>query len=329
MSYEQLRGRVAPELREAVNTLRDGLGRLSEKDQSFAKSLLESWDTRGLSDKQAYWVGELAKRAQVAAAPKVVIDLTRIHGLFNSAYSAGLQHPKLLVRTPNGDIRLTVNQGGQNVGQISVTSRGSFEDRDYWGRIDKAGVFHPHHKTAEHRVKNITEALQLFAKDPRAAAEAYGKATGACCFCGRHLTDERSVTAGYGPVCAEKWGLAWGEVGETGTITEAEAVAKLDAQRPILGVPDNEFFAPKAQQDAQPVDLRIALRDKLIPIHPEFGTWVDARIAEGWSLDQITDRLEQLFKVAEGRRQIGLDEPEDPPDSRDRWYEDGGDEIPF
>lgn len=45
-------------------------------------------------------------------------------------------------------------------------------------------------------------------------AEAAGHATGRCCFCGRDLTDERSAEhkggAGYGPVCAAKYGLPWG-----------------------------------------------------------------------------------------------------------------------
>lgn len=43
------------------------------------------------------------------------------------------------------------------------------------------------------------------------AAE-YGQRTGRCMFCRRKLTDGRSVTMGYGPVCAEKNHLPWGEV---------------------------------------------------------------------------------------------------------------------
>jgi hypothetical protein len=35
-----------------------------------------------------------------------------------------------------------------------------------------------------------------------------------CCFCGLELTDAPSLAAGYGPICADKWGLPWGDVPE-------------------------------------------------------------------------------------------------------------------
>jgi hypothetical protein len=33
----------------------------------------------------------------------------------------------------------------------------------------------------------------------------YGKLYGVCCVCGRVLTDENSIQAGIGPVCANKF----------------------------------------------------------------------------------------------------------------------------
>lgn len=44
-------------------------------------------------------------------------------------------------------------------------------------------------------------------------AAAYGKSTEHCVFCGRGLSDDRtgcSLEVGYGPVCADKYGLPWG-----------------------------------------------------------------------------------------------------------------------
>lgn len=43
-------------------------------------------------------------------------------------------------------------------------------------------------------------------------AAAFGHATGKCVFCRHELTDERSVTVGYGPTCAENNGLPWGDL---------------------------------------------------------------------------------------------------------------------
>ena len=47
---------------------------------------------------------------------------------------------------------------------------------------------------------------------PITAAEAaqFGHETNNCIFCSRELTDERSISTGYGAVCASKNGLEWG-----------------------------------------------------------------------------------------------------------------------
>lgn len=45
-------------------------------------------------------------------------------------------------------------------------------------------------------------------------AAQFGQLTGTCVFCSRMLTDERSIFVGYGPTCAEKNSLPWGEVPE-------------------------------------------------------------------------------------------------------------------
>lgn len=45
-----------------------------------------------------------------------------------------------------------------------------------------------------------------------AYAAAYGHQYDHCCACGRDLEDDRSTQAGYGPVCAKKYGWPWGMV---------------------------------------------------------------------------------------------------------------------
>ena len=41
-------------------------------------------------------------------------------------------------------------------------------------------------------------------------AKEYGRRTGKCMYCRRKLTDDRSVSVGYGPICAERNHLPWG-----------------------------------------------------------------------------------------------------------------------
>lgn len=55
---------------------------------------------------------------------------------------------------------------------------------------------------------SLTEEHRISAED----AARFGQVTGTCVFCGRKLTDERSIDVGYGPKCAAKNGLPWGEV---------------------------------------------------------------------------------------------------------------------
>ena len=45
---------------------------------------------------------------------------------------------------------------------------------------------------------------------PESGSLGYPTASGRCCFCHQSLDDERSTARGYGPVCAEHFGLPWG-----------------------------------------------------------------------------------------------------------------------
>lgn len=53
--------------------------------------------------------------------------------------------------------------------------------------------------------------IKRMEKDPVQFCKAHGLKTGKCCFCRRKLTDPRSVKAGMGQVCAERYGLPWGD----------------------------------------------------------------------------------------------------------------------
>lgn len=54
--------------------------------------------------------------------------------------------------------------------------------------------------------RQLTPAMVLTAED----AKAFGDQHHACVFCLQALTDQRSIDAGYGPVCAGHRGLPWG-----------------------------------------------------------------------------------------------------------------------
>jgi hypothetical protein len=78
----------------------------------------------------------------------------------------------------------------------------------YFGRVTEAGAFVAGRDC--HDADALGERLDRFAADPAGEARTYGRLHGRCCFCNRALQDERSTAVGYGPDCADNYGLDWG-----------------------------------------------------------------------------------------------------------------------
>lgn len=239
MSWQQLKDDAA--------YLDANITALDAKGQEFARSLLDQFHSRGLSAKQEYWVGELATRARKAVDAKtrvveeVKIDLSPIVVLFRKA-STNLKKPYVLVDDlAEGHLRLKLaGPGSKYAGQVYVYSDGAYEDRLWLGRVDPERCVYVPSRDAEHwkLVDNTQRALVAFAADPVGAATRYGRTVGACCFCSRQLNDPRSITVGYGPICAEHFGLPWGEVVEVQDFAEvvADGYDRLGAGQRVIGV---------------------------------------------------------------------------------------------
>jgi hypothetical protein len=185
---------------------------------NFARSLVEQYNARGtLSFKQqdAAWAmieKVEAKRAswndapRQGVAPQVSLDMSGISHLFETA-ARNLKHPAITFTLDGIDVRLSV--AGPNAklpGSINVTSPGSFEERVWYGRIVR-GTWTP----GRDAPAGLADVLVKFSGDPAASARTHGVTTGNCCFCRRDLTDGRSVSVGYGPICADHYGLPWGD----------------------------------------------------------------------------------------------------------------------
>lgn len=68
-------------------------------------------------------------------------------------------------------------------------------------------------------------------------AKRFGDVTGQCVMCGRRLTDERSISVGYGPVCAEQQGWPWGEATDDTAAAEAVLTTECDGCEESDGEP--------------------------------------------------------------------------------------------
>lgn len=193
---------------DRIQTLRTSAASLNGRDAEFAYSLLSQFDRKGsLSDKQWPWVDTLIQRA----APKPVaevetINLSKLMRLFDTA-SEGLKRPQVAFQCSAGEFKVTkAANHSRNPGHLYVKD----VIGNYLGKVDPNGGLHMA-SSARDSHGDVFQALEAFAENPAEQAAAYGKATGNCCFCSRQLSDARSVEVGYGPICADKWGLPWGE----------------------------------------------------------------------------------------------------------------------
>src|SRR3954467_11530262 len=194
-----------------VSELSAAVAKLPEGKQDFALSLVAAWNGRGLSEKQAFWAHKLIDMANTPAAPLAVVgDVLPIVTMIRGA-GRSLKRPALLIATDGPDtLRITIaGEASREPGTLNVTTTTKGDDGRYgWiGRILLNGEFRPASSLTPNAVQNVTRALVRFAADPAGEAAAYGKKTGACCFCSRTLTDGVSVAMGYGPICADKWNL--------------------------------------------------------------------------------------------------------------------------
>lgn len=172
----------------------------------FAVSMREALERWGsLTDKQIAachrCIGKL-NAAKVAAAERVetakTIDMSKIEAAFARA-GASLKFPKLRVA---GFSIYPAGAASKNAGSLYVRGLAADKSEDvYLGKIAGGKFIRSRDCSAEQEAKILEVAA-----DPQAAAVAYGKLTGSCACCGRHLENAESVARGIGPICAEKFG---------------------------------------------------------------------------------------------------------------------------
>lgn len=196
----------------------------STKEQSaFAKDLAnKAVDGKTLTDKQVAWLHVLASWAvepessyrerQGPSSEK----LPRVAELFRSAVDAGKRFARIELRLPDGvnssnGGRLVLKHNGK--GRVNITDGKPYGENVYYGAIDIAtGSFFPRTEATD----SVRTMLSIMEQDPASVAAQYGLKTGRCCFCGLELTNQASLLVGYGPICAEKFGLPWGQKPEFG-----------------------------------------------------------------------------------------------------------------
>lgn len=216
---------------DELSTLESLIDQLDDSSQNFARDLVTKGRKWGLSERQMYWVNKLIARARgeekAPEAKKLEGDLKPMMVMLQFA-KQHLKFPKVRLLTPKArgwleegerptrewmkahTLRLGIaGPKSKYAGQVNVTDDYPYGSNVWYGRIDKDGNWTQPRRELQ-MMDEVAEALNEFAKDPQQAASAYGRLMGHCCFCNRTLTDDRSIEVGYGPNCAEYYGLPWG-----------------------------------------------------------------------------------------------------------------------
>jgi hypothetical protein len=116
---------------------------------------------------------------------------------------------------PDGKkIKFTASYGGKWHGSIWVHDGGPFASRRTYLRIGANCELEWRPNVPQDIRAKINQILEA----PREQMILNGKEYSNCCFCGKELTTQESLFAGYGPICADNWNLPWGETAE-GQIT--------------------------------------------------------------------------------------------------------------
>lgn len=195
------------------------LAELEGRDLSFITDLLYGkygYTKRGkLSDKQMYWVGVLYKKAlgiEEKPESETVGDLHGLVDLFTEALGK-LKFPKIKLEVKGYPLRLSLaGPKSKYHGSVIITDGGPYGDNKWYGAVSPSGTWTPSKSVTPELRSIIARTLTAFSNDPKHAAMTYGHMSSNCCFCNKQLDTKESVAAGYGPVCADKWGLPWGDI---------------------------------------------------------------------------------------------------------------------
>lgn len=187
--------------------------KLTEWERGFIKDVAvrqEKPSFEGFTDKQSMYVTRILQKLSgefKEPEPVVVVGLNKIVDMMHFAM-VSMKFPKVRFTLDGVTIQLSVaGRSSKNFGAINVTDGRPFGQNQFYGCILTNGIWSPSPTTP----KKVVDFISELAQDPQAGASKYGKLTQHCCFCQSGLTDPKSLAVGYGPVCAKRYGMVWGD----------------------------------------------------------------------------------------------------------------------
>ena len=168
----------------------------TEKQTSFIVSLLEQRQTT--PEVKAHVEGQVASDTMTKAEAS-----KRIEWLLAQPK---VEKPKpVYVDAPEG-----MHKVEGKIFKVYKTRNGYIVAAELVGMMTDEGEVWGFQYRGKSGLKGLSEATRMPAED----AKAFGKTYGICVRCALHLTDERSIFAGYGPVCAKHEGWYYPKMDE-------------------------------------------------------------------------------------------------------------------
>lgn len=173
----------------------------------FVSSILEQYNRkRTITDKQRDALQKAVERAKERAKEREnqPAPEARDARLLEIETSMGWIKGYPIVHVDGGYVLTVATQKAKVPGSINVVRNGL-----WYGRLSH-GHFQAGRDCPRDEIPALLETLRANAKLDQLARMS-ARITGTCIFCSLTLTDERSIKAGYGPICASNNGLPWGD----------------------------------------------------------------------------------------------------------------------
>jgi len=114
--------------------------------------------------------------------------------------SSHLKYPKIRFTASTGEkVQLYLATKGYIAIKVNGTYVGKLQNENHFVIYGSNGV-----------PSGLQSEIFSFCLTPLTSAVVKGLAFSQCCFCGLELTNKYSLQAGYGPICAENYGLPHG-----------------------------------------------------------------------------------------------------------------------
>lgn len=177
---------------------------LTEKDQTFAESLINDFINKGgLSPKQWEWILILSER--ITGTKPLYGDFRPIQVAFQIA-GEHIKKPKIRLLSPKGRyIQLNFFPETQTI-KVFVDGWQGHGTRKFAGTIE-TGMIKPH--SPDTLTEDVYLTIESLANDPVGVSKAMAAKLGCCIYCGLRLSDPVSKQHGYGEICAGHYNLPY------------------------------------------------------------------------------------------------------------------------